>query len=134
MCVSETCNRGYYRDVLPPERANVSVVGDLMFGSDVCVPCDELCEECTGPGPMLEATACQVCSRATQLQELQCVEECNTDREFTNSACRNDNYSLYSKSFSFMNVFDFQSILMRLGACRVPLHVAIVPDLLIESV
>ena len=83
MCVSDTCNQGYYRDALSPERANVSVVGDLMFGSDVCVPCDELCEECTGPGPMLEAAACQVCSRATQLQKLQCVEECNTDREFT---------------------------------------------------
>ena len=62
MCVSDTCNRGYYRDVLSPEHADVSVVGDLMFGSDVCVPCDELCEECTGPGPMLEATACQRCS------------------------------------------------------------------------
>lgn len=84
MCVSDTCNRGYYRDVLSPEHADVSIVGDLMFGHDVCVPCDELCEVCTGPGSRLELKACQACSMATQ--ELQCVEECNTTREFANTA------------------------------------------------
>lgn len=84
MCVSDTCDRGYYRDVLSPEHVDVSIVGDLMFGHDVCVPCDELCELCVGPGSRIDPlNACQTCSSASQLEEAQCVAECNATREFT---------------------------------------------------
>ncbi len=75
MCVSDSCGRGYYRAILSPEQADSSIVGDLIVGSDVCIPCDELCEECTGPGKKLELNACQVCKNATQ--GTQCVAECD---------------------------------------------------------
>lgn len=75
MCVSGTCNDGYYREVLTLQQANASIVGDLEIGSDVCIPCDELCAQCTGPGSRLERNSCQDCKFASQ--GLQCVMECN---------------------------------------------------------
>ncbi len=75
-CLSSICGQGYYRDVLSPERTNASIVGDLTVNSAVCVPCDPLCAECTGPGNRLDQDACQECLITSQ--DTQCVRECNS--------------------------------------------------------
>ncbi len=75
MCVSDVCNVGFYRDVLTPNLA--SIIGDLELGSDVCVPCEELCARCAGPGSRLEFNSCQACRFATQGSV--CVQECNNN-------------------------------------------------------
>ena len=66
MCISGNCDPGYYRAILSPENANTSLLGDLLLGTDVCIPCDELCSQCTGPGHRIQPNSCQQCSRATQ--------------------------------------------------------------------
>lgn len=70
------CDVGYYEAVLTTEHANTYTVGDLEFGSDVCLPCDEACAQCTGPGNTLAPNGCQNCTFAVQGSE--CVEQCNT--------------------------------------------------------
>ena len=77
MCVSGSCSVGYYRDVLAPEDANRSIVGDLLFGSDICAPCNELCAACTGPE--IDRSVCSTCSLATSVDG-QCVSECSSTR------------------------------------------------------
>lgn len=77
MCLANHCNRGFYQGILAPENANASIVGDLEIGSDVCIPCDELCEQCTGPGSRIQPSSCQICKFATQGP--QCVRACNNE-------------------------------------------------------
>ena len=78
------CTAGYYGAVLTPEQANASIVGDLPSGSDVCVPCDEVCSRCTGPGNRLgsnrQLSSCQECRFASQ--ESFCVQECNSTGKY----------------------------------------------------
>ncbi len=75
-CISGNCNHGYYRTVLAPENADPAIVGDLPFGSDVCVPCNKLCERCIGPGN--DSRDCLLCRYAVS-QEGQCLQNCNSD-------------------------------------------------------
>lgn len=75
MCVTGTCSSGYYRDILSGDRANTSIVGQLEIGSDICVPCDDLCTQCTGPGIRIEVNSCQECKYA--IDDGECVSECS---------------------------------------------------------
>lgn len=75
ICISG-CDSGYYEVLLTPEYANTSTLGDLELGTDVCLPCDGLCVECTGPGIMLAPGGCQNCTFA--VRGIECVEQCNT--------------------------------------------------------
>lgn len=72
-CLSDVCKTGYHRAVLSPEQALVT--GDLEFGSEVCETCDELCDQCTGPGTNLGPNGCLNCSLI--LRRSQCVGVCN---------------------------------------------------------
>ena len=67
-CLRNSCEVGTYLDIL------VNPIGDLPAESEVCRPCDELCEACIGPGTAL--TVCSVCTHATRLEE-GCVRECD---------------------------------------------------------
>ena len=78
MCVSDACNDGYYSDILSGvEQANPSLVGDLEIGFDICIPCDEPCAQCSGPGTRIAIEVCQACRYAANTQGTQCVRECD---------------------------------------------------------
>jgi hypothetical protein len=79
MCVP-TCNGSrYYRNPLTPEQATLT--GDLEVGSEVCVPCDELCNgECNGPGHLLEPYGCLECRYSREGSE--CTSQCNNSGVF----------------------------------------------------
>ena len=68
------CGPGYYRDVLSAANSNLGLTGNLSVGSDICLPCDELCSQCTGPG--LDMAVCSECAFAMTTQG-ECVAECN---------------------------------------------------------
>lgn len=72
--MSGGCGSGYYRDVLAVEAAAPNVTGDLVFGSDVCLPCHRLCSQCTGAGTSKDA--CTECAFA-RTQDLLCIDGCN---------------------------------------------------------
>jgi hypothetical protein len=68
MCLADACYNGYYETIL---NSNVS---SLEFGSNVCIPCDELCNECSGPENRIGPSGCQSCRFAAR--QTQCVDEC----------------------------------------------------------
>ena len=68
-CLSSGCLSGTYSST------STAAIGDLQSDSDVCIPCDPLCEVCTGPGTRLGM--CILCRYATRLSE-GCVRSCNT--------------------------------------------------------
>ena len=66
-CLSSGCTLGNYSST------STAAIGDLRSGSDICVPCDPLCEACTGRGTrILEC----VCRYAAHLDE-GCLRSCN---------------------------------------------------------
>ena len=76
MCISDTCNDGYYSDILSGvEQAIASLAGDLEIGSDVCLPCDETCALCNGPGTRIALDSCLTCKCPSQGNH--CVGGCD---------------------------------------------------------
>ena len=74
MCISDKCNgSNYYRGLLTPAVSSASVV---EYGTEVCVPCNEGCIECTGPEGILGSNGCRACRRFVGSTAL-CVAECN---------------------------------------------------------
>ena len=67
-CLSSGCLPGMYSST------STAAIGDLQSGSDVCIPCDPLCELCTGPG--IQQGECILCRYATHLTD-GCVRSCN---------------------------------------------------------
>ena len=72
--MSGVCGSGYYRDVLSVEATSPNVTGDLVFGSNICLPCNRLCSQCTGAGT--DKDVCTECAFA-RTQDLLCVDGCN---------------------------------------------------------
>lgn len=81
ICMSNVCSTGYYKAVLSSTISNNS---GLEFGTDVCVPCNDVCVECYGPETVLGSNGCQSCKYAQQWSP--CEEECITtgNRNSTN--------------------------------------------------
>lgn len=76
MCVSNFCPDGTYPSTLQPGgQLDSLTLGNLHFGSDICVPCNELCEVCTGEGT--SRSACPLCKYARSAD--MCVRECDRD-------------------------------------------------------
>lgn len=69
-CV-RSCVPGTYQSIL----FNNETTGELVGGSDICRPCDELCAECEGPGTSRDV--CPRCRNATSLTMNQCVDRCH---------------------------------------------------------
>ena len=69
MCLSSasTCPDGYYPDQLR------SPTGILDAGTEICLPCDELCSTCIGPG--VSSSSCLNCAIAED-EDGMCVSAC----------------------------------------------------------
>ena len=69
MCLSSAsaCPDGYYPDQL------TSSTGVLKEGAEVCLPCDELCSTCIGPG--VSSSSCLTCAYAED-EDGMCVDAC----------------------------------------------------------
>ena len=67
-CLRTGCNVGTYSDLLD------AAIGDLPSDSEVCRPCNELCEVCIGPGTAFNF--CPACTYASRIGE-GCVRECD---------------------------------------------------------
>lgn len=69
MCLSSAsaCPDGHYPDQL------TSSAGVLEEGADVCLPCDELCSTCIGPG--VSSSSCLTCAYAED-EDGMCVDAC----------------------------------------------------------
>lgn len=79
MCLPDMyCNTGYFSTVLTPDHASTSTIGDLEFGSAVCIQCAEFCTQCTGPSGILSPNGCQNCTSGSALRGLECAGQCNT--------------------------------------------------------
>ncbi|KAL5488667.1 hypothetical protein EMCRGX_G017643 [Ephydatia muelleri] len=82
-CHISTCPQGTYPSTAsstkPPfsgtAQSLLSIVQDV---STWCLPCDDVCASCTGPGN----TSCTTCRYAQRLA--QCVSGCNNDTEYQN--------------------------------------------------
>ena len=74
----DSCSNGYYRTILTADLANASITGDLQIGSDICLPCDELCAVCTGPGVRI-GESCFACSTGFVNMDGECTRECSGD-------------------------------------------------------
>lgn len=68
--MSDVCSANYFKTVLS------SALSNEEFGTDICVPCNDLCDECFGPETVIGSNGCQSCKYALQWPS-QCVEECN---------------------------------------------------------
>lgn len=65
---------GTYQSVLSFEESE----GELVGGTDVCRPCNELCAECVREGTSRDA--CPRCKYATSRTINECVQSCNPRR------------------------------------------------------
>ncbi len=75
MCVPRFCPDGTYSSTLQPGvQSKPSIIGDLQIGSDICLPCNELCEVCVREGT--DVLSCPQCKFARSGDE--CVRECNS--------------------------------------------------------
>ncbi|XP_064389307.1 epidermal growth factor receptor-like isoform X3 [Halichondria panicea] len=82
MCVPRFCPDGTYSSTLQPGvQSELSIIGNLQIGSDICLPCNELCEVCVREGT--DVLSCPQCEYARSGDE--CVRECNSVTEYLQS-------------------------------------------------
>ena len=77
-CRTSTCPRGTYPSTASSTKPFLSETSQSLLSivQDVatwCLPCDDVCASCTGPGN----TSCTTCRYAQRLA--QCVSGCNND-------------------------------------------------------
>eukprot|EP00731_Ephydatia_muelleri_P019538 Em0012g363a len=80
-CRTSTCPQGTYPSTASSTKPPFSGTGQSLLSivQDVatwCLPCDDVCASCTGPGN----TSCTTCRYAQRLA--QCVSGCNNDTEY----------------------------------------------------